>query len=124
MAIKIHELNHVALHVSNLEASMEFYSNVIGLPLLPRPAFNFPGAWYALGSQELHLIYDENLDPTSRKHHHFALLVDDAFEAKAELAAKGITEFKGLSPRPDGYMQLFFNDPDGYLIECYHEARI
>lgn len=122
MAIKIHELNHVALHVSNLEESMKFYGNVIGLPLLPRPAFNFPGAWFALGSQELHLIYDDTLVPANRKHHHFALLVDDVFAVKAELEAKGITEFKGPAPRPDGPMQLFFSDPDGYLIECYHEA--
>ncbi len=122
MAIKIHELNHVALHVSNLEESMEFYGNVIGLPLLPRPAFNFPGAWFALGSQELHLIYDDTLVPANRKHHHFALLVDDVFAAKAELESKGIAEFKGPAPRPDGPMQLFFSDPDGYLIELYHVA--
>jgi catechol 2,3-dioxygenase-like lactoylglutathione lyase family enzyme len=119
MAIKIHELNHVALHVRDLEASMHFYGSVLGLPQLPRPAFNFPGAWYALGKQELHLISDETLEPGSRRHHHFALLVDDAFAVKEELAARGVTEFRGPSPRPDGPMQLFFHDPDGYLIEMY-----
>jgi catechol 2,3-dioxygenase-like lactoylglutathione lyase family enzyme len=119
MAIKIHELNHVALHVRDLEASMHFYGTILGLLQLPRPAFNFPGAWYALGSQELHLISDESLEPGSRRHHHFALLVDDAFAVKEELTAKGINEFRGPSPRPDGPMQLFFNDPDGYVIEMY-----
>ncbi len=119
MAIRIHELNHVALHVRDLQASMHFYGEVIGLPLLPRPAFDFPGAWYGFGSQELHLIYDGNLEPTVRRHHHFALLVDDTYAAKAELQSKGITEFKGPGPRPDGAMQLFFTDPDGYLIEMY-----
>lgn len=123
MAIKIHELNHVALHVHDLEVSMQFYSEVVGLPQLPRPAFEFPGAWYALGNQELHLIYDPNLDPVFRRHHHFALLVDDAFAAKAELESKGVREFKGPSPRPDGPMQLFFYDPDGYMIEMYSNPR-
>ena len=119
MAIRIHELNHVALHVRNLEESMHFYGQVIGLPQLPRPAFDFPGAWYALGSQELHLIADPHMDPAVRRHHHFALLVDDTYAAKAELTEKGITEFRGPSPRPDGPLQLFFNDPDGYVIELY-----
>jgi lactoylglutathione lyase len=119
MAIRIHELNHVALHVSDLAASMRFYGEVLGLPQLPRPAFNFPGAWYALGSQELHLISDETLTPASRVHHHFALLVDDVFAVKAELESKGVTQFRGPSPRPDGPMQLFFFDPDGYMIELY-----
>lgn len=44
---------------------------------------------------------------------------DNTFEAKAELAAKGISEFKGPAHRPDSYMQLFLSDPDGFLIECY-----
>jgi catechol 2,3-dioxygenase-like lactoylglutathione lyase family enzyme len=123
MAITIHELNHIALHVRDLDASRHFYHNVLGLAPLPRPAFNFPGAWFALGKQELHLIADETLEPGSRRHHHFALLVDDAFAAKEELTAKGITEFRGPAPRPDGAMQLFFHDPDRYMIECYSIAK-
>jgi lactoylglutathione lyase len=119
VAIKVLELNHVALHVIDLERSMHFYGEVIGLPILPRPNFNFPGAWYAFGSQELHLIEDKALTPASRGNHHFALLVEDTFAAKAELEAKGVAEFRGPAPRPDGAMQLFFNDPDGYLIEMY-----
>jgi catechol 2,3-dioxygenase-like lactoylglutathione lyase family enzyme len=124
VAIRIHELNHVALHVSDLEASMHFYGEVIGLPQKARPAFDFPGAWYALGDQELHLIADPNMTAASRRHHHFALLVDDTYAAKAELTAKGITEFRGPSPRPDGPLQLFFNDPDGYVIEMYTNSDV
>ena len=123
MAIRIHELNHVALHVRDLDASVHFYGEVLGLPQLPRPAFDFPGAWFAFGKQELHLISDTALTPAVRRHHHFALLVDDTFAAKAELTAKGISEFRGPSPRPDGPMQLFFNDPDGYVIEMYTTSK-
>jgi lactoylglutathione lyase len=119
VAIKVHELNHVAIHVRDLDASIRFYREVIGLPQIPRPNFAFPGAWFAFGNQELHLIAESTLDPNDRRHHHFALLVDDTFAAKAELEQKGVTEFKGPAPRPDGAMQLFFHDPDGYLIECF-----
>src|SRR5690349_21622694 len=101
VALKIHELNHVAIHVRDLEASIRFYGEILELPRLPRPAFNFPGAWFALGSQELHLIDDPDLPPNSRRHHHFALRVDDAFAARAALERKGVTGLEGPSPRPD-----------------------
>ncbi len=120
MAFAIHELNHVALHVADLERSMRFYEDVMELPKLQRPAFGFPGAWYALGKQELHLIADDSLSEGSRRHHHYALLVDNIDDAKADLEAKGITVFDGQAQRPDGLMQLFFYDPDGYRIEVYH----
>ncbi len=119
MPLKIHELNHAAIHVKDLEGAIKFYGETLELPRLPRPDFQFPGAWFALGNQELHLIEDLNVEPAKRDHHHFALLVDDAFEARAALEKKGITEFKGPSQRPDGPMQLFFKDPEGYLIEMY-----
>lgn len=120
MAIDIHELNHVALHVSDLEASIRFYRDVLGLRQIPRPAVEFPGAWFALGRQELHLIADPGLERAKRRHHHFALLVTDAYAAKAELADRGVTAMEGPAPRPDGPLQLFFHDPDGYRIELYH----
>jgi catechol 2,3-dioxygenase-like lactoylglutathione lyase family enzyme len=119
MSLKIHELNHVAIHVSDLAASEHFYGEVLELPRIPRPAFSFPGAWFALGSQELHLIADPDLLTAGRRHHHFALRVDNAHDAKAALQAKGVTEFRGPSPRPDGPMQLFILDPDGYSVELY-----
>jgi catechol 2,3-dioxygenase-like lactoylglutathione lyase family enzyme len=119
MPLKIHELNHVAIHVRDLERSIDFYGRVLELPPLPRPAFNFPGAWFAFGNQELHLIEDKALRPEDRMHHHFALRIDDTFAARAELERRGITQFISHGPRPDGPMQLFFLDPDGYRIEFY-----
>ena len=52
-----YELNHVALHVADVEKSSEFYADVLKLEPMERPAFEFPGAWFRLGDfQELHLI--------------------------------------------------------------------
>lgn len=119
MPLKVMELNHVALHVRDLAVSIHFYGEILQLPQLPRPAFSFPGAWFALGKQELHLISDPEIDPATRRHHHFALLVNDAFAARVALEAKGVTGLEGPTPRPDGPMQLFFHDPDGYRIEMY-----
>ena len=117
--IKIHELNHALLHVRDLDRSSHFYGSIIGLPRLPRPAFDFPGAWFSVGRQELHLIGDPQLKAASREHHHFAMRVDDTSATRAELEAKGITNLRGPSPRPDGAMQLFLTDPDGYVVEFF-----
>ena len=55
--MKILELNHVAIHVADVERSSAFYRDVLRLEMIPRPAFDFPGAWFRLGAaQELHLI--------------------------------------------------------------------
>ena len=37
MAIKISELNHVAIHVADVAASIAFYKDMLGLKPLPRP---------------------------------------------------------------------------------------
>ena len=56
-AMTVLELNHVAIHITDVARSAEFYQRVLRLEPLPRPAFNFPGAWFRLGAnQELHLI--------------------------------------------------------------------
>jgi catechol 2,3-dioxygenase-like lactoylglutathione lyase family enzyme len=117
MAIKVLELNHVLLHVRNLDASIHFYGDVLGLMRLPRPAFDFPGAWFSLGNQELHLAGDPELDHEPRQTHHFALWVEDPAAVRRELERRGWTNLRGPKPRPDGVMQLFVTDPDGYIVE-------
>jgi catechol 2,3-dioxygenase-like lactoylglutathione lyase family enzyme len=117
MPIEIRELNHVLLRVADLDASVRFYRDILGLRPLPRPAFDFAGAWFALGRQELHLAANAIPPPGARTHHHFALWVDDPVAARRELEARGWTNLRGPAPRPDGVTQLFVTDPDGYVIE-------
>ena len=101
---------------------MQFYRDVMCLPPLDRPAFDFPGAWFRLGSsQELHLIGDrEHLVQSHHRGGHLALAVEslDEWEAHFDQAAAHRMPRKS---RPDGAMQTFVRDPDGHWIElCVH----
>lgn len=116
----IHELNHTALHVSDVTRSCEFYARVLRLEPMARPAFDFPGAWFRLGTQqELHLIgrTEEPVEPRSRNNH-FALRVDDIQAWERHLKSVG-TDFRPPKLRPDGATQIFLADPDGHYIELF-----
>jgi lactoylglutathione lyase len=117
-AMKIHELDHVAIHVSDVERSCAFYRGVLRLEPLPRPAFDFPGAWFRLGAnQELHLIgRREPLAPVNGNNH-FALRVDDIAAWETHLKQAGAEHRPKM--RPDGARQIFLCDPDGHFIELF-----
>lgn len=117
--MKIHELNHVAIHVADLERSCVFYRSVLRLEALPRPAFDFPGAWFRLGvTQELHLIGRPGPVIPANANHHFALRVEN-LAAWAEQLQQAGAAFAPKKQRPDGAWQIFLRDPDGHYIELF-----
>jgi lactoylglutathione lyase len=118
--MKIQELNHVAIHVADVERSCAFYRDVLRLEPLPRPAFDFPGAWFRLGvNQELHLIGRSiTRVPPVNGNDHFALRVDDLATWEKHLHRVGAI-FRPVIQRPDGAWQLFLSDPDGHFIELF-----
>ena len=116
--MRIKSLNHIGLHVEDLEKSIDFYENVLELEKIPRPAFDFPGAWFSLGGEdELHLIAgrEKSVNAASRGNH-FALAVPSIKDAEAFLKQKNIP-YRAPKQRPDGIWQIFLQDPDGYFIE-------
>ncbi|MBW8883429.1 MAG: VOC family protein [Planctomycetia bacterium] len=112
------QLNHVALHVADLDQSVAFYRDVLRLEPIPRPAFSFPGAWFRLGvDQDLHLIGGRDREVVSHNRgNHFALLVDD-FDAWEKYLTENNVKFAPRRMRPDGALQLYVIDPDGYYVE-------
>jgi catechol 2,3-dioxygenase-like lactoylglutathione lyase family enzyme len=112
------ELNHVALHVEDVEKSCEFYERVLDLKPIPRPCFNFPGEWYQLGdAQELHLIGERDKPVNSHpRSNHFALMIDDMDAWEAHLKALKIDYYERRT-RPDGAFQIYVTDPDGHSVE-------
>ncbi len=112
------QLNHVALHVADVEASSRFYASVLLLEPMPRPGFTFPGAWFRIGlDQELHLI-GERTEPVISKSrgNHYALLVDDLDVWERHFQTLNVP-YLPRRTRPDGAFQIYVSDPDGHAIE-------
>jgi glyoxylase I family protein len=47
--IQVETLHHVSISVTDLDQARHFYGDLLGLSEIPRPPFDFPGAWYQLG---------------------------------------------------------------------------
>ena len=118
--MRILELNHVAIHVEDVEKSCDFYSTVMRLERMPRPAFDFPGGWFRLGAQqELHIIGDRQQPVISHNRgNHFALRAEEIAPWVEHFRILGV-EFRGPVCRPDGAMQIFVRDVDGHVIELF-----
>lgn len=115
--MNVTQLNHVAIHCADVARSSDFYSKVLGLESIPRPAFDFPGAWFRIGrDQELHLIGRAPQVHTMPRERHYALMVEDIEDTASHLRRHGI-DFVGPRPRPDLATQIFLHDPDGHVVE-------
>ena len=112
--MKLGGVHHVSLNVHDAAATGRFYTEVLGLEVLPRPNFPFAGWWLRAGDQEIHLI--EVPDHRTPGGEHFAFKVDDIDVACAELADKGVKVSKPIDI-PGGGRQCFFRDPAGNMIE-------
>ncbi|MEO1879805.1 MAG: VOC family protein, partial [Methylococcales bacterium] len=53
-------IHHSSLIVSDAKASLNFYTNIIGLKQLERPNLPFPGVWLEIGQQQIHLLELDN----------------------------------------------------------------
>jgi lactoylglutathione lyase len=117
--------NHIALEVLDVNRSCKFYNEILGLRPMQRPAFDFPGAWFQLGNNiELHLIGGQPLDTKlNTRSNHFAIEVRELDAWQAWLESHRIQTL-GRKIRPDGALQLYITDPDGYVIELCELSTI
>ena len=112
--MKLKGVHHVSLNVGDVEEAGSFYVDVLGLEVLPRPDFGFPGMWLRSEGQEIHLMGVENHEAPAGQH--FAFRVDDIAGAVEELRGKGVV-VSDPRPLPGGGRQSFLQDPSGNMIE-------
>ncbi len=117
--MQIKGIHHLSLIVADTERALTFYQGLLGLSLAPRPELSFPGAWLAIGDQQLHLLELPNPDPTiGRPDHagrdrHLALSVAGLDELIVKLDEQGIPYTRSRS----GRAAVFCRDPDGNGVE-------
>lgn len=118
--MQISGINHVSFIVSNLQESLRFYHELLGLQIdNTRPDLGYPGAWLKIGSNALHLLVLPNPDPISdRPSHgghdrHLAINITDLDSLMSKLQQFEID----FTPSASGRRALFCRDPDGNALE-------
>jgi glyoxylase I family protein len=126
--LEIQTIHHVSVPITDLERSRRFYSDVLGLTEIPRPAFSFAGAWYRAGDRDLHLIVGERSTFREGKgidsHDvHFAIRVRSYRGAIAHLEALGYgPDTMRVNPAGTaGFPQIYVLDPDRNVVEINAE---
>lgn len=120
---ELQPLHHVALSVSDMTSADWFYGEVLGLEKIPRPPFDFPGAWYRLGDRTLHLIVHPATTHTLRgtraidpRDAHLALRVSSYEDTLARLKSFGLDVME-LPDNLTPWAQLYVTDPAGNVVE-------
>lgn len=116
-------IDHVALHVADLDASVAFYSGVFGLQEIPAAAKG--RRWMSLGKGiALHLLGGRTAPVVDDRSVHVAFTSDNLEPIIQRLKDRGIawSDFAGTQAtvgavRTDGVRQIFLKDPDGYWLE-------
>jgi catechol 2,3-dioxygenase-like lactoylglutathione lyase family enzyme len=118
--LRVTQIDHVSVVISNIERSRRFYRDIIGLKEIAKPrTFDFVVLWFDLGNQQLHLLLKEQPDSISPRH--FALRVADVAAARSYFRARGIPT-QETTPIP-GADRFFIADPDGNRIEIIEWLR-
>jgi catechol 2,3-dioxygenase-like lactoylglutathione lyase family enzyme len=129
--IRTRKISHVLLHVSDIERSVKFYTDILGFKESDR---NQLGMVFLRNGTDHHTFglvpgpAEASLAPKDKylTFHHMALevnSVDDLFKAREFLTQHGI-EFVFEGRRGAGCnVSLEFRDPDGYMIELTCEME-
>ncbi len=120
-------LLHTMIRVGDLQQSITFYTKVLGMTLLRQkdyPEGKFTLAFVGYGEEADHCVIEltHNWDTTQYEigtgFGHFALEVDDVYQATDKIRQQGGKIIRDAGPMNAGSTIIaFVEDPDGYQIE-------
>jgi lactoylglutathione lyase len=122
--VRVTRVQHVSVNVEHdLDASVAFYTDVLGLERASRPEIpGVGGAWFSVDDAQLHLVDAAPGDaPIRPRDHHFCFYVDDLDGAIAELDARGVAYVRG-SQGP--VVQIWVVDPAGNTVELQQDPAL
>ncbi|TQD96955.1 hypothetical protein C1H46_017435 [Malus baccata] len=127
MANPLHlkSLNHISLICRSVEESINFYQNVLGFVPIRRPgSFDFDGAWlfgYGIG---IHLLQSEDPENMPKKteinpkDNHISFQCESMGAVEKKLKEMELKYKRSMVEEGGIHVdQLFFHDPDGFMIE-------
>lgn len=120
---------HVGIQVANIEKSISFYKEVVGIELLDQ-FLHTDGemklAFLGVNNQiivELIEGYNPNL-PDEGKVHHIAFQVDNIEQERMRLKAANVEWiFEEITVLPNGAKYIFFRGPDQEWIEFFERSH-
>ena len=118
---------HTMLRVEDLDASLHFYTELMGMKLLRRSdnkEYEYTLAFVGYGDEShatvLELTYNwgENTYDKGNAYGHIAIEVEDIYGFCGELENQGAEVYRKPGPVKGGQTIIaFVRDPDGYTIE-------
>jgi len=119
---------HTMIRVRDLDASLRFYTNLLGMKLLRKrdyPSGQFTLAFVGYGDETSNTVIELTHNWSQAEPYnlgsafgHLALGVPDVYETCERLAAAGVKIPRPAGPMPHGGSVIaFIEDPDGYRIE-------
>ncbi|MGI6358591.1 MAG: VOC family protein [Bacillota bacterium] len=125
------EFSHVGLVVTDLERSIRFYRDVVGLKVLehyPDSGNGIDIAFVGSDTPAIELLCytdpDKRRRPERGRYDHFAWYVPDIEQKVAELKQKGVQFVPDeIRSALDGRRIAFFHGPDGERIELVQAAK-
>jgi lactoylglutathione lyase len=123
------------LRVGNLQRSIDFYTQVLGMTLLRQsenPEYKYSLAFLGFdggnpGQAEIELTYNWGVDSyeLGTAYGHIALGVPDVAESVAKIKAAGGNVTREPGPVKGGKTVIaFITDPDGYKIELIQRPAL
>ena len=124
---------HTMLRVGELDRSLNFYTEVLGMKVLRRkdyPDGKFTLAFVGYGDESetavIELTHNWGVDKydLGNAYGHIAVEVDDAYKACEEVKKRGGKVTREAGPMKHGMTVIaFVEDPDGYKIEFIQRPR-